>query len=86
MLLVFALAFQLQLVVLAALRLGLLELSAARAARKYVYFAMVVIAAVITPGDVLTATVALLIPLCLLYELGIALHVLAERGRGLRQD
>src|SRR5688572_1907290 len=79
MLLVFALAFQLPLVVLALLRIGIVELEAAKAARKYVYFAMVVVAAVITPGDVITATIALMIPLCLLYELGIFLYVLGNR-------
>ena len=79
MLITFALAFQLPLVVLALLRIGIIELETAKAARKYVYFAMVIIAAVITPGDVITATVALLVPLCLLYELGIFLHVMAGR-------
>jgi sec-independent protein translocase protein TatC len=32
---------------------------------------MSIVAAVITPGDVITATVALMVPLILLYELGI---------------
>jgi Sec-independent protein secretion pathway component TatC len=32
---------------------------------------MAVLAAAITPGDVITATMALMVPLCLLYELGI---------------
>jgi sec-independent protein translocase protein TatC len=79
MLIVFALAFQMPLVVLALLRIGIVELEAAKAARKYVYFAMVIVSAVITPGDVITATVALMIPLCLLYELGIFLFVLGNR-------
>jgi Sec-independent protein secretion pathway component TatC len=81
MLLVFGLAFQLPLVVLALLRVGIIDLAMAKSARKIVYFAMAVIAAVITPGDVLTATLALLVPLCLLYELGIFLFVLGTRGR-----
>jgi sec-independent protein translocase protein TatC len=79
MLLTFALAFQLPLVVLALLRLGIVELAAMRAMRKYVYFAMTVIAAMITPGDVITATIALVVPLCLLFELGIALFLLGNR-------
>jgi sec-independent protein translocase protein TatC len=81
MLVVFALAFQLPLVVLALLNIGILELETAKAARKYVYFVMVIVASVITPGDVITATLALLIPLCLLYELGIVLYVLAGRKK-----
>jgi sec-independent protein translocase protein TatC len=79
MLLVFGVAFQLPLVVLALLTIGVLDLEAARAARKFVYFGMVVVAAVITPGDVITATVALMVPLCLLYELGIFLYRMGNR-------
>ena len=77
MLLVFGLSFQLPLIVLALVRLGILEVEALKKARKYVYFAMAILAAAITPGDVITATVALMVPLCLLYELGL---VLARRG------
>jgi sec-independent protein translocase protein TatC len=79
MLLTFAMAFQLPLVVLALLRIGIVELSAMRSMRKYVYFALIVIAAMITPGDVITATIALVVPLCLLFELGIFLFVLRNR-------
>jgi sec-independent protein translocase protein TatC len=81
MLVVFALAFQLPLVVLALLSIGIVELDTARSARKYVYFAMVIAAAVITPGDVITATIALMIPLCMLYELGIFLYVLGKKKK-----
>ena len=79
MLLVFGVAFQLPLVVLALLRVGILDLETARGARKFVYFGMALIAAVITPGDVITATIALMVPLCLLYELGIFLFLLGNR-------
>lgn len=79
MLITFALAFQLPLVVLALLRIGIVELAAMKGMRKYVYFAMTIIAAVITPGDVLTATIALVVPLCLLFELGILLYVMGRR-------
>jgi sec-independent protein translocase protein TatC len=71
MLLVFALSFQLPLVVLALARIGIVELDALREARKYVYFVLVIVACAITPGDIITASLALTIPLCLLYELGI---------------
>lgn len=79
MLLTFALSFQLPLVVLALARIGILDLETLKGARKHVYFAMVVVAAVITPGDVITSTVALMVPLCLLYELGIWLAKAAQR-------
>ena len=79
MLLTFGLSFQLPLVVMALARVGIVEIETLRAFRKYVYFAMAIIAAAITPGDVITATVALMVPLCLLYELGIWLAVVGER-------
>jgi len=60
-------------VVLALAKIGIVEVSALKAGRRYVYFAMSIVAAVITPGDVITATVALMVPLILLYELGILL-------------
>lgn len=73
MLLTFGLCFQLPLVVLALIRIGVVELTAMKQSRRYVYFAMAILAAVITPGDVITATLALMVPLILLYELGIVL-------------
>ncbi len=78
MLITFGLSFQLPLVVLALERIGIVEIDALRSGRRYVYFAMVVVAAVITPGDVITATIALLIPLIGLYELGI---LMAQTGK-----
>lgn len=79
MLLVFGLSFQTPLVVMALARIGIVEIQQLKDIRKYVYFAMTILAAVITPGDVITATLALMAPLCLLYELGIWLAVLGER-------
>ena len=71
MVVVFGLSFQLPLVVMALIRTGLVEAAVLRAQRRYVYFAMVIAACAITPGDVITATIALIGPLILLYELGI---------------
>ncbi len=73
MLFVFGLSFQLPLVVLALAKVGIVEVQTLRGTRKMVYFVMAIVAAVITPGDVITATVALMVPLCLLFELGIFL-------------
>lgn len=73
MLLMFGLAFQLPLVVAALLKIGIVEAEMLRAGRKYVYFGLLIVAAAITPGDVITATIALMIPLILLYEFGIIL-------------
>jgi sec-independent protein translocase protein TatC len=71
MLLVFGLSFQLPLVVMALARIGIVEIPALKHARRYVYFVLAIVACVITPGDVITASLALTVPLCLLYELGI---------------
>lgn len=73
MLVVFGLSFQMPLVILALCVVGILEPDQLRGMRKFVYFIMAIVAAVITPGDVITASVALTIPLCLLFELGILL-------------
>jgi sec-independent protein translocase protein TatC len=71
MLLTFGLSFQMPLVVLALVRIGVVEIDQLRSGRRYVYFGIAVLAAAITPGDVITATIMLMVPLALLYELGI---------------
>ncbi len=79
MLLTFGLAFQLPLVIAAILKIGIVDAAALRKARRYVYFVLLVIAAVITPGDVITATVALMGPLIGLYEFGIILGTMGKK-------
>lgn len=71
MLIAFGLSFQLPLIVMALVRIGIFDVDQLKAARKYVYFALAILAAAVTPGDVITATIALMIPLGLLYELGL---------------
>lgn len=71
MLITFGLSFQLPLVVMALTAIGIVERDVLKESRRYVYFAMAIVAAAITPGDLITATVALTVPLCLLFELGI---------------
>lgn len=79
MLLTFGLCFQMPLVVMAIVRLGFVKLAALKRGRKYVYFIMSIVAAVITPGDVITVTIALMIPLILLYEFGLWLAMLGPQ-------
>ena len=55
------------------------QIEALQNARRYVYFGMSILAAAITPGDVITATVALIFPLCALYELGIWLAKVGKK-------
>jgi len=71
MLLIFGLSFQLPLVVMALARIGIIDVAGLKNSRRYVYFLLAIVACAITPGDVITASIALTLPLCLLYELGI---------------
>lgn len=70
--LAFGLAFQMPLVVLLLGRLSLVSLGTLRAYRKYVFFGIVVAAALLTPPDVFSQ-IALAVPMYVLYELGIIL-------------
>jgi sec-independent protein translocase protein TatC len=71
LLLVFGLSFQLPLVVMALVRIGIVDVEQLKGARKIVYFALLVLASAVSPGDVITVTLLMLFPLILLYELGI---------------
>jgi sec-independent protein translocase protein TatC len=73
MLLTFALSFQTPLIVMLLVRMGIFPLEELQKMRRIVYFVIVILAAVITPGDAITATVALMLPLAALYELGLIL-------------
>ena len=77
--LVFAVAFQLPLVLLALVRVGIVEVSFLRKQRRLVYFIMAIVSAVIAPGDVVMSMIALLIPLMFLYEFGIWLAIYSQR-------
>ena len=77
--LVFAVAFQLPLVMLALVRIGIIEVSFLRKQRRLVYFIMAIVSAVISPGDVVMSMLALLIPLMFLYEFGIWLSIYSQR-------
>ena len=79
MLLAFGLCFQLPLAVLALERIGIIEVQQLREGRRYVYFAMAILAACITPGGDLISMIGLTGPLILLYEMGIWLSVVGRR-------
>ena len=83
--LVFAVAFQLPLVLLALVRIGIVDIDFLRKQRKIVYFVMAIVAAVIAPGDVVTSMLALLIPLLFLYEFGIWLAQWGAKQRAAEQ-
>jgi sec-independent protein translocase protein TatC len=71
--LVFGVSFQLPLVILALVSIGVVEIEWLQKKRRIVYLILTVVAAVIAPGDIVTSMMSLLLPLILLYELGIVL-------------
>jgi sec-independent protein translocase protein TatC len=79
--LVFGVAFQLPLVQLALVRIGIVEIDFLKKQRKIVWFIMAIVAAVMAPGDVVTSMLALLIPMVVLYEFGIWLAQWGEKQR-----
>ena len=72
MFLAFGVTFEIPIVVIVLVRMGLVSLDKLRAARPYVIVGAFVVAAVVTPPDVLSQFL-LAVPMCLLYEAGIFL-------------
>jgi sec-independent protein translocase protein TatC len=81
MLLAFGVVFELPVVVLVLASLGIVTSRFLKSKRRFAVAAMAILAAVITPGDVITVTILMMVPLVLLYELSIGLARLVERGR-----
>lgn len=71
MMLVFGLCFQLPIAIVAINRLGIISAPAFKKARKYVFLAVFIIAAVVTPSPDVISQIALALPMYILYELGI---------------
>ena len=70
MCLAFGLTFEVPVVVIVLVRMGLVELSKLKQIRPYVIVGAFVIAAIVTPPDIMSQFF-LAIPLCLLYEVGL---------------
>jgi sec-independent protein translocase protein TatC len=68
--LVFGIAFEVPIAVIVLARLGIVTLTQLRQWRGYFIVASFIIAAVVTPPDVISQ-LALAIPMCILYEIGI---------------
>ncbi|HSJ09368.1 MAG TPA: twin-arginine translocase subunit TatC [Longimicrobiales bacterium] len=81
LLIAFGVIFELPVVVLILATLGLVTSRFLREKRRFAIAGMAVTAALITPGDAITATVFMMGPLILLYELSILLARLVERSR-----
>ena len=82
--LVFGVAFQTPTAIFFLNRTGLVSIKALSHSRKYVLLVIFVIAAMVTPPDVVSQ-VTLAIPLYLLFELGILLSYIAARKKA-RQE
>jgi len=72
MFLAFGVTFEIPIVVIVLVRMGLVSVEKLRAARPYVIVGAFVVAAVVTPPDVLSQFM-LAVPMCLLYEAGLFL-------------
>ena len=68
--LAFGLAFQVPIVVMLLVRFGLVEVAKLKSFRGYFIVVAFIVAAVVTPPDVISQ-LALAVPMCLLYEVGI---------------
>ena len=68
--LVFGIAFEVPVAVVVLVRIGMVTTEQLKTFRGYFYVAAFIVAAVVTPPDVISQ-LALAIPMCLLYELGI---------------
>jgi sec-independent protein translocase protein TatC len=71
MALVFGLAFQMPLVVLFLVKLGVTSVETLSKMRRYVFFAIIVLSAFLTPSADATSMLAMAIPMYGLYELGL---------------
>ncbi len=80
MFMAFGLAFEVPVVVVVLVLMGLVNVAQLREWRGYVIVAIFVVAAVVTPPDVVSQ-IALALPMCFLYEVGILLGQAIEKRR-----
>ncbi|HUF77091.1 MAG TPA: twin-arginine translocase subunit TatC [Longimicrobiales bacterium] len=86
LLLAFGAVFELPVVILVLSVMGLVTPAFLRSKRRHAIVLITILASFITPGDVITLTIMMMIPLVLLYELGIFLSVLVYRGKRKRDQ
>jgi sec-independent protein translocase protein TatC len=84
--LAFGLAFELPIVILALTALGLVTPQFLRKYRRHAIVACVFVGAFLTPGDLVWTTLAMAVPLYLLYELSIVLSDIVYRRRARERD
>ena len=79
MCLAFGITFEVPVVVIVLVRMGLVTVEKLKSIRPYVIVGAFVIAAVVTPPDIMSQ-LFLAVPLCLLYEIGLLLAPLFEKA------
>ena len=83
--LVFGIAFEVPIAVIVLARIGVVSLEQLRKFRGYFYVGAFIVAAVVTPPDVLSQ-LALAVPMCILYEIGIVASQLFIRHTKAPED
>ena len=83
LLIAFGLVFELPVVILALTFLGLVTPEFLAEKRRHALALITVVSALITPGDVITLTILMIVPLALLYELSITLSRVVVRRRSI---
>ncbi len=85
MFLAFGITFEIPIVVILLVRMGVVSLRQLRDARPYVVVGAFVVAAVVTPPDVLSQFM-LAVPMCILYEAGLFFARFISRSKTVPQD
>lgn len=86
LLLAFGVVFELPVVILILSVMGLVTPTFLRSKRRHAVVGITVLASFITPGDAITLTIMMMLPLVLLYEFGILLSVGVYKGKKKREE
>ena len=84
--LAFGAAFEVPLLLVTLVALNIMSASFLNRSRKFAVLLIFVLAAVVSPGDAISATLALAVPLYLLYELSIVVAFFIERRRRKKKE
>ena len=79
MMLIFGLSFQTPIAIFVLIRTGIMSAEFFKKSRKYVFLAVVIICSAVIPGSDPISLFAMVIPVYLLFELGLFLSWLAEK-------
>jgi sec-independent protein translocase protein TatC len=84
--LVFGIAFEVPIAVIVLARIGVVSIEQLRKVRGYFVVGAFIVSAVVTPPDVISQ-LALAVPMCILYELGIiAAQIFVKQGRAAAEE